>query len=223
MASTPTKPAKQLRELLQEQQQPFVLEVYLFERGHLRKSLSSSNSNSSKIFERSSSWGPNKSKKGTLSFSKILRSVYNKLVSKNGGSRKESSEKEEGKFDADTETSLPRDCQEIGEISNGFSSASSRTQYESCCDSDKDEAVEPVSLGNGDHASLAAEDTCQVSKLCNMKEERTIELLNGESSKEKKKKKKKKTQFKQHTSISVLEDRPSHAGLPLQKCQPLSL
>ncbi|PRQ27875.1 hypothetical protein RchiOBHm_Chr6g0309981 [Rosa chinensis] len=205
MASTTTKPVKQLGELLQEQQEPFVLDVYLFERGCLRKSLSSSNSiNSSKSLKRSSSCGPIKSKKGTPSFSKILRSVYNKLVSKNGGSRTKSSGEEEGKFDANTEITLPSDC--LGDLDE-FSSSSSRTRYESCCDSDKDEACATVLLQNEDEASLAVEGTSQVPNLCNMKEETKIALLNGESSK----KKKKKTQTKQHTSISVLEDRPSHA------------
>ncbi|KAL6216726.1 hypothetical protein ACLB2K_009945 [Fragaria x ananassa] len=198
MASTTTKPVK-LGELLREQQEPFVLEAYLFERGCLRKSNSIS---SSKSLKRSCSWGQNKSKKGTPSFSKLLRSVYNKLVSKNGGSRTENSEKEEGKFDADTEITLPRDCLED---SDGLSSSSSsRTQYESCCDSEKDEAVATVSFQNEDQVSLAVEGTSRISNLCNMKVERKIAMLNGETSSKKK-------QSKEHTSISVLEDRPYHA------------
>lgn len=174
MASTTTKPVK-LGELLREQQEPFVLEAYLFERGCLRKSLSTSNSiNSSKSLKRSCSWGQNKSKKGTPSFSKLLRSVYNKLVSKNGGSRTKNSEKEEAKFDADTEITLPRNCLED---SDGLSSSSSRTQYESCCDSEKDEAVATVSFQNEDQVSLAVEGTSRISNLCNMKVERKVETL----------------------------------------------
>ncbi|XP_050363072.1 uncharacterized protein LOC126781977 [Argentina anserina] len=206
MASTTTKPVR-LGELLQEQQEPFVLDVYLFERGYLGKSSSSSSSksiNSSKSLQRSCSWGQNKSKKGISSLSKILRSVYNKLVSKNSGFRAKSSKGEGGKLDADTKITPPRDCIED---SDGFSSSSSRTQYESCCDSDKDdEAVATVSLQNEDQASLAVEGTSQISNLSNMQEERKIAVLNGDSSK------KKKQQYKQHTSISVLENRPSHAA-----------
>ncbi|KAJ6337734.1 hypothetical protein OIU76_007421 [Salix suchowensis] len=47
MAITETKPVKQLRELLQEQQEPFILNIYLLERGYSRKS---SNSESSSRF-----------------------------------------------------------------------------------------------------------------------------------------------------------------------------
>lgn len=171
MASTIQKPVKQLAELLQEQQEPFVLEVYLFERGYLRKSLSSNREGGSsfcKTFNRSCSWGLRKSK-GALSCSKVLRSVYNKLVSRNSGPSNKSSENKEAELNADTE--MRRKNQEIVD-SGRFSSASSRTQYDSCSEGEKDEAS--VSLQNDHKASLAA-DTSQVSKPCNMIKERKVE------------------------------------------------
>lgn len=200
MASIIQKPVKQLAELLQEQQEPFVLEVYLFERGYLRKSLSSNREGGSsfcKTFNRSSSWGLSKSKKGALSCSRVLRSVYNKLVSRNSGPSNKSSENKEAELNADTK--MRRKNQEIVD-SDRFSSASSRTQYDSCSEDEKDEAS--VSLQNDHKASLVA-DTSQVSKPCNMIKEREIEQFNGGSL---------KSHRKQQNPVSVLKDTPpSHA------------
>ncbi|GMP24870.1 hypothetical protein CsSME_00001991 [Camellia sinensis var. sinensis] len=54
---------KQLGELLQEQQEPFILELYLFEKGYLRNNFNSETNfhccfgNPSSFLKRSASWG----------------------------------------------------------------------------------------------------------------------------------------------------------------------
>lgn len=89
MASS-SRPEKQLIELLQEQQEPFVLTTYLSERRYMRNGLNSdtnngcSPNNSAKNLKRFT-FGPELSSKreriaNCLSF---LRSVLNKLVSNN--------------------------------------------------------------------------------------------------------------------------------------------
>ncbi|XP_068327420.1 uncharacterized protein [Pyrus communis] len=200
MASTP-KPVK-LADLLQEPQEPFALEVYLSERGYLRKSSStntnsrSRNSNSSKKLTSSSSWG-------NLSCPKILRSLYKKLVSRHSETTSiKGCEKREGESNAGTNTQ--RSNRESGE-SDRISSASSRTQYDSCTEGEKESTdAAPVSLRNDHDASVAA-DASQVSESCNMKE-RKIERLNGQSS---------EIHRKQQNSVSVPEDKPPHANASL--------
>ncbi|GMI91071.1 hypothetical protein HRI_002776400 [Hibiscus trionum] len=114
--SRASKPGRQLGELLQEQQEPFVLEVYLSERGCCH-------GNSGKFLNKSAS--QNGSKKG---FPQFIRKQFFKM-------RTRISDDEDGKLSVT----------EIG-INNGetaeadrFSSASSATMYNSCSDSDIDE------------------------------------------------------------------------------------
>ncbi|KAB2627676.1 hypothetical protein D8674_032471 [Pyrus ussuriensis x Pyrus communis] len=198
MASTP-KPVK-LAELLQEQQEPFVLEVYLFERGYLRKTSSTNSSSritsrtSSKKLTRSSSWG-------NLSCHKVLRSVCNKLGSRHSETTStKGCENREGKPNGGAETR--RSSRESGGTDT-FSSASSRTQYDSCSEGEKESKEEaPVSLRNKHDASSLAADATQISESCNMKE-RKIEWLNGQSS---------KIHRKQQNPVSVPEDEPPHAN-----------
>lgn len=79
MATTTTsRPVKKLGQLLEEQQEPFILEIYLSERGK--------NFNSIKPFKRSS-------KKGIHQFPKVFKVVYRKLASINKKSK-------DGKFTA---------------------------------------------------------------------------------------------------------------------------
>lgn len=166
MASTP-KPVK-LAELLQEQQEPFVLEVYLFERSYLRKTSSTNSSSritsrtSSKKLTRSSSWG-------NLSCHKVLRSVCNKLGSRHSETTStKGCENREGKPNGGAETR--RRSRESGGTDT-FSSASSRTQYDSCSEGEKESKEEaPVSLRNKHDASSLAPDATQISESCNMKE-----------------------------------------------------
>ncbi|XAR61992.1 hypothetical protein NMG60_11016561 [Bertholletia excelsa] len=71
---------KQLGELLREQQEPFVLEAYLLDRGFSRKELSSRSfsGNSKSFLTRSASLNLNK-KSVIPSCSKIVKAVLNKL------------------------------------------------------------------------------------------------------------------------------------------------
>jgi len=87
MAITETKPVKQLRELLQEQQEPFILNIYLLERGYSRKSSDSESSsrfchvNSRKSQKRSVGRGLNISKRVNPQGSKVLRAVLKQVIS----------------------------------------------------------------------------------------------------------------------------------------------
>ncbi|GKV20031.1 hypothetical protein SLEP1_g30210 [Rubroshorea leprosula] len=114
--STNFQPPK-LGEFLQEQQEPFILEVYLSERGRVKKGMNSEANNSS-----------NNRKKFPL-FSKVLRAVYSKLLSRNKSS--------------DDKHAKPRTTQEVAE-SDRFSSTSSRTVYNSFPESDTEEPLTPA-------------------------------------------------------------------------------
>ncbi|KAG4200450.1 hypothetical protein ERO13_A05G211900v2 [Gossypium hirsutum] len=105
-----SKPLRQLGELLQEQQEPFILEVYLSERGCCH-------GNSGKFLDKCGS--QNKSKKKRIShFPKVLKaSLCNKLFKIKGVKTKNSDDEET-------------------EDADRFSSASSATMYNSCSDSD---------------------------------------------------------------------------------------
>ncbi|KAL5558701.1 hypothetical protein UlMin_034912 [Ulmus minor] len=194
MASTKTKSGKQLGELLQEQQEPFVLDVYLIEKGYLNRSLSSKtgccNGNPIKLSSRSATSGLNKSRKGFPSCSKALRAIYNKFARSNGSlSTKSSDDKEEGQFSVDID--MGNNGQEVVEIDR-FSSASSTTVYNSCPESDKDESP-----------------TSEALKLANMGEETAVAdgLFLAQYN-------------KQHNPISVLEQIPSeHAQLNVRTRQ----
>ncbi|XP_052188639.1 uncharacterized protein LOC127799006 isoform X2 [Diospyros lotus] len=88
MASLVPKPAsaRQLGDLLKEQQEPFVLEVYLLERGYLRnklnvgRSFSCSIGNSSSCLKKSVNWGLNDRRKVIPRCSEIVRAVFKKVV-----------------------------------------------------------------------------------------------------------------------------------------------
>ena len=136
--TTTSKPARQLGELLQEQQEPFILEVYLSERGCVRKNLTSEanfigcHGNSGKFLKKFSS--QNQSKKGIPHFPKVLKVVLcNKFFTIKGLRTKNSDD--DGKLSV---TEIDRNNQETAERDK-FSSASSTTVYNSCSDSDIDE------------------------------------------------------------------------------------
>ena len=89
MASS-SRPAKQLKELLQEQQEPFMLTTYLSERRYTRSILNSdtrngcSPNNSAKNLKRSTLGSELSTKRERIANgSRVLRSVLNKLVSNN--------------------------------------------------------------------------------------------------------------------------------------------
>lgn len=81
--------SKKLGQFLQEQQEPFTLQIYLLERGQFRNKhlvsdgnfrCCSTNSSSYMFFKRSASCGAKKRRKLIPNCSKIVKSVINKLV-----------------------------------------------------------------------------------------------------------------------------------------------
>ncbi|GLT41220.1 hypothetical protein SLA2020_153010 [Shorea laevis] len=114
--STNSQPPK-LGQLLQEQQEPFILDIYLSERGRVKKGMNSEANNSS-----------NNRKKFPL-FSKVLRAVYKKLLSRNKSS--------------DDKHAKPRTTEEVAE-SDRVSSTSSRTVYNSLPECDIEEPITPA-------------------------------------------------------------------------------
>lgn len=163
MASTASKTAK-LGQLLQQQQEPFALEVYLIERGYLKKTKEEKlgcckkNGNSREFLSRSTCSGLNKSSK----VSKLWRAICNKLVCTNKSQSFKNSDYKEAEFSVHE---LPTNGQQVSE-SERFSSASSTTVYNSCSESDKDETSTSF---HKHHASLTAE-TFRAIKLYGMNE-----------------------------------------------------
>uniref|UniRef100_A0A5B7AMZ4 Uncharacterized protein n=1 Tax=Davidia involucrata TaxID=16924 RepID=A0A5B7AMZ4_DAVIN len=154
MASTMPKPvaAKQLQELLLEQQEPFILESYLLERGYcLKNNLNSAVSlpvcsgNSSKFLKR---------EKVIPYCSKIVRAVFNKLIMKNSKS---------------SVTEIGTSNQDFAE-SDRFSSASSTTVFNSCSDSD----IEDTSSSSPKDQIWATADTCQALRLVNLSKQQEL-------------------------------------------------
>lgn len=80
MASATTKPQKRLGDFLNEQQEPFILELYLVERDYSKGW--SLNGGSSKSLERSTNCGLNKKRKRKVQFPfcKALTTLLNKLA-----------------------------------------------------------------------------------------------------------------------------------------------
>ncbi|KAK8646707.1 hypothetical protein V6N13_120485 [Hibiscus sabdariffa] len=137
-ASRASKPGRQLGELLKEQQEPFVLEVYLSERGFVKKNLIQGvnfnfgccHGNSAKFLNKSGS--QNHSKKGSPQFPKVHQAIQRNNFFKIKGLRTKNSD---GKLSV---TEIDVNNHETAEADR-FSSASSATMYNSCSDSDIDE------------------------------------------------------------------------------------
>ncbi|XP_031281418.1 uncharacterized protein LOC116139923 [Pistacia vera] len=146
MANTKPKVVKQLGQFLQEQQEPFILEIYLSERGYQKKNLNSESStrfsqgNSSKSLKGSGNTSPNKSKKVTPQFSKVLRAAYKKFTSIKDSLRIKNNDNRNGQFSV---TEMARNSQEVAEP-DGFSTASSTTVFNSCSDSEVEETSTSV-------------------------------------------------------------------------------
>ncbi|KAM4075280.1 hypothetical protein ACB094_10G157500 [Castanea mollissima] len=169
MASTPPKPLKQLGELLQEHQEPFVLEDHLIERGYQKNSLNSkgtfgccSHRTSNKFLKRSASCGLIKSRKGIPHCTKILRTVCKKFVSTKEDQSMKSCDSRNEEYGV---TEMGSDVQEIAE-SDRFSSASSNTVFNSCCESDREE----TSISLPTDRITFDEETSQALKICNTRE-----------------------------------------------------
>ncbi|KAL5844659.1 hypothetical protein ACOSQ4_010617 [Xanthoceras sorbifolium] len=195
MATTTSKPVKKLGQFLEEQQEPFILEIYLLERGRLRKNL-----NSDKSLKMSTSSRSNTSKKVIPQCTKVLKVVYNKLVSINTKLKIKNNDKRDGKFN-DTEE-VARNNQQVAEADR-FSSASCTTVFNSCSESDAEEAT--ISLQK-DEISLVSE-TSQSFRVCNLEQkEADAERDQWRHIEE----------SKQISPVSVLEGIPSNRGSPIR-------
>ncbi|ESW32931.1 hypothetical protein PHAVU_001G029700 [Phaseolus vulgaris] len=78
MASPTLKPHKKLGEFLHEEQEPFILEVYLSEREYSNR-WSSNDGDSTNTSEKPTTSGLSKRKKGLLPFFHMLKALYKKL------------------------------------------------------------------------------------------------------------------------------------------------
>lgn len=145
MASTVTKPGKQLGELLQKEQEPFVLNVFLNERGYHKK-----------ITRK-------RRTKGIPSCSRILRAIFNKFAwNKNDESRNTKTTTTDDDDDDQSEGKFRGNEKQRGIIDEQvaepdiFSSASGRTIYNSFSESDHSQNESPSSLDKHDHDSFEA-------------------------------------------------------------------
>ncbi|KAK9225951.1 hypothetical protein WN943_010996 [Citrus x changshan-huyou] len=159
MASTPApKTIKKLGQFLEEQQEPFILEIYLSERGCIKKQ--KKNLNSSKFLKRSTSL--NNSIKGVTIYSKLLKAAYNKLVPIKDSPKVKNS----------------NDGQEVAEA-NQFSSASSTTtEVNSCSESEVKLQKDDISFrghncrsAENEAASVLQEESEQISPVSVLQEE----------------------------------------------------
>ncbi|XP_054794682.1 uncharacterized protein LOC129300167 isoform X2 [Prosopis cineraria] len=170
MAST-SRPQKKLSEFLNEEQQPFVLELYLLERGCSRKwNLTQDQGgngfdigDSGKSLERSASCVLNKKRKALLSFSEVLTSVYKKLAAHSETPiTRDSDNRDE---DAVSVPQTERAIQKVVETDR-FSSASSSTLFNSCSETGEIEEQTWIS-SHKDQPSFIS-DTCSASNACNI-------------------------------------------------------
>ncbi|KAL2529440.1 uncharacterized protein Fot_22041 [Forsythia ovata] len=170
--------SKLLEHFLQEQQEPFALEVYLLERGYNLNS--TSNFCSAKLLNKSASrTGLKKRKYSIPSCSKFIKGVFTRLVSSNN------SEKIKNSRNGD-QSKISRGEEEIAE-DDKFSTASSTTVFNSCSESDVEDA----------HFSKA--DTGQKGNLLSEKEVVADRKLKWRAVEE----------SKQHSPVSVLEETES--------------
>ncbi|CAI8599370.1 unnamed protein product [Vicia faba] len=134
MASPSPKPQKKLSEFLNEQQEPFILQLYLSERSNSSKTFTST---SPKNFENpSSSCFLNKKRKPLFPFCKILTRVHKKTlpVIKNSYTTNK-----HPNFGITHEANNVDDQTQIATETDRFSTASSSTVFHSCSDIDDDE------------------------------------------------------------------------------------
>ncbi|XP_059279463.1 uncharacterized protein LOC132033496 isoform X2 [Lycium ferocissimum] len=154
--------SKVLGEFLQEQQEPFTLELYLLERGQFRsKHLVSdgdfrccSINSSTKFLKRSASCGGEKRRKVILKCSKIIKSVFNNLVAISHNQKKNLASEQHN--NATTKNTNIAD-------DDKFSSASSTTVFNSCSDishaEEADNSSSPQAAdGNCLHEKQVTED-----------------------------------------------------------------
>lgn len=158
MASTTApKTVKKLGQFLEEQQEPFILEIYLSERGCITKK---KNLNSGKFLKRSTSL--TNSIKGVTIYSKLLKAAYNKFVP----------------IKYCPKIKNNNDGQEVAEA-NQFSSASSTTtEFNSCSQSDVQLQKDDMSFqahacqsAENEAASVLHEESEQIGPISELQEE----------------------------------------------------
>ncbi|KAL5074639.1 hypothetical protein RYX36_013623 [Vicia faba] len=135
MASPSPKPQKKLSEFLNEQQEPFILQLYLSERSNSSKTFTSI---SPKNFENpSSSCFLNKKKKPLFPFCKILTCVHKKKLPAIKNSY--TTNKHNNVNVTHHEANNVDDRTQIATETDRFSTASSSTVFHSCSDIDDEE------------------------------------------------------------------------------------
>ncbi|GKV10404.1 hypothetical protein SLEP1_g21772 [Rubroshorea leprosula] len=163
MATTRASQRVKLGQFLLEQQEPFILEVYLSERGLVKKGYKSE-ANSGCCCSNSS-----RNRKRIPHGSKVLRAVYNKLISRN-----KNSENKDGK-------PKHRNIQEQeGAEPDRFSSTSSITVYNSCPDTDIEEPSTTVNNSQFDDQREKEADTegkFQWNGMEDSKQQRPVSVL----------------------------------------------
>ncbi|KAJ6321045.1 hypothetical protein OIU78_016276 [Salix suchowensis] len=199
MAITETKPLKQLRELLHEQQEPFTLNSHLLERGYSRKSSNSESTccfhgNSSMSLKRSVRCGLNTIKKPP--HSRVLRAVLNQAISIKRRLRINGSNHNDEKINVSEKS---RNDQQVPELDR-FSSASSATVFNSFSESE----VEEMSASSQNDILLAT-NTSQLLNLHNPQEVSADRKLQQQCIEE----------SRQLSPASVLERIPSHGNFPI--------
>ena len=140
MASAAAKAEKRLGEFLKEQQEPFILEVYLLERGYSKRWTSKSNGDSGKkTLEVSASSGFNKRRKALLPFSKALTALHKKLAFHN---QKCTAICDPCNRNEHVNVTVPHEAGSLDHTvveTDRYSTASSSTVFNSCSVSDIDE------------------------------------------------------------------------------------
>ncbi|KAF9621525.1 hypothetical protein IFM89_022543 [Coptis chinensis] len=202
-SSSPPKPSpgKRLSELLQEQQEPFCLDVYQVERGYRKKRLNIKGENgggctlnTSKDLKKVGSSSLKRTR--TPACPKLLKTLLNKLVSN----------KEDLHSPESSECRTIQDRKHIVHVAelDSFSSASTTMVHDLCSDSDMEDGI-PSSQPNQTSSSYSS-DTCQASKLWNRVTitDRALQCEYVEES-------------KQHSPVSVLEELPSDEVSPFRK------
>ncbi|KAL3340327.1 hypothetical protein AABB24_028786 [Solanum stoloniferum] len=130
--------SKQLGQFLQEQQEPFTLQIYLLERGQFKNKhlisdrdfrCCSTNSSTYLFLKRSASCGAKKRRKQILNCSKIVKYVFNKLVTFSHNQKiKNLANDQEHNNSTSKNSNVTANDEKI-------SSTSSRTVFNSCYDS----------------------------------------------------------------------------------------
>ncbi|CAI9115990.1 OLC1v1017025C1 [Oldenlandia corymbosa var. corymbosa] len=132
--------SKQLGEFLQEQQEPFILEVYLLERGYSKRKLSAEY-NVGAILKRSVSSGLKRNRTFIPNCSRLVRGLFSKLLNSVGDNNNthKTNNATDGKREKKSFSISSRSSKETAD-DDIYSSASSATIFNSCSESDAEDA-----------------------------------------------------------------------------------